>query len=411
MSKKQARGKLVHRVLLWATLGALGVLIVLSMVGAFLGTERAQALFNWPMVAGYWVVLALLLVVGLGAFAALLRRWGLLAMHAGAVLVLAGAMAGSEGGHRLLDHWRAEAKLPVGMMRIPEGVRDNRLFDPQTGKLIGQLPFEVGLADFWMEYYETEPVLGVVLENGTQVSVPGRAGSGLPLPEPLPDVAVVRVFRSFKMVLSPERQVMDEPTGPANPALELRLTYPDGTEKTRYVFEQFGGHAAQDSGLQFTFDSGRGRMVRDYFSDLVVLAGEGEEAGSEEGVLTEKVIEVNDPLHYGGYHFYQSSYSKVRVQEQGEAGAEEEIWYTELQVVSDTGWSAVLAGYVVLLAGVFWHCWLRHAWRHLGTLGARRAAQQASAASAGAASSEALSCGMAPDRVGSDEVGNFSEST
>ncbi len=59
-------------------------------------------------------------------------------------------------------------------------------------------------------------------------------------------------------------------------------------------------------------------------------------------------IEVNHPLSFGGYHFYQHSYD-------AEAGQ-----YTVLMVVSNTGLAVVYAGYWMLCIGVIWHLWLRH---------------------------------------------------
>ena len=61
-----------------------------------------------------------------------------------------------------------------------------------------------------------------------------------------------------------------------------------------------------------------------------------------------KSIEVNKPLHYGGYLFYQQGYD-------GDAGR-----YTVLGVTSDKGLGIVFLGYILLCTGVFWHFWLRH---------------------------------------------------
>ena len=80
--------------------------------------------------------------------------------------------------------------------------------------------------------------------------------------------------------------------------------------------------------------------IRDYFSDVILLEGEKQ--------IAQKVLEVNHPLHYGGYHFYQHSYDM----EKGE--------YTILTVVSDSGLNLVYTGYVVLSVAVLWHFWLRH---------------------------------------------------
>lgn len=83
-----------------------------------------------------------------------------------------------------------------------------------------------------------------------------------------------------------------------------------------------------------------GADIRDYFSDVILLEGEKQ--------IAQKVLEVNHPLHYGGYHFYQHSYDM----EKGE--------YTILTVVSDSGLNLVYTGYVVLSVAVLWHFWLRH---------------------------------------------------
>jgi cytochrome c biogenesis protein ResB len=80
--------------------------------------------------------------------------------------------------------------------------------------------------------------------------------------------------------------------------------------------------------------------VRDCISDVQVV--------KNGNVVAEKSIEVNHPLHFGGYHFYQNSYDA------------EGHKYTVLSVVSDTGLNFVYAGYLALGIGVFWHFWVRH---------------------------------------------------
>ncbi len=80
--------------------------------------------------------------------------------------------------------------------------------------------------------------------------------------------------------------------------------------------------------------------IRDYISDVQVV--------KDGNVVAEKSIEVNHPLHFGGYHFYQSSYDA------------EGHKYTVLSVVSDMGLNLVYAGYLMLGIGVFWHFWVRH---------------------------------------------------
>ena len=82
------------------------------------------------------------------------------------------------------------------------------------------------------------------------------------------------------------------------------------------------------------------RSIKDFLSDVEVV--------KDNKVVTRKNIEVNKPLHYGGYLFYQQGYDS-------DAGR-----YTVLGVTSDKGLGIVFLGYILLCAGVFWHFWLRH---------------------------------------------------
>ena len=86
------------------------------------------------------------------------------------------------------------------------------------------------------------------------------------------------------------------------------------------------------------YDSG---MVKDYISELMIISEDGLHYGPFE-------LEVNKPLHFAGYHFYQNSY--------GSTGTG---YFTVLGVVSDDGLWLVYAGFFLLLSGVFWHLWFR----------------------------------------------------
>ncbi len=87
------------------------------------------------------------------------------------------------------------------------------------------------------------------------------------------------------------------------------------------------------------YDSG---MPKDYISELMIISDEGRHYGPFE-------IEVNKPLHYAGYHFYQSSYGQYS----------DGSYCTVLSVVSDNGLWLVYSGFFLLLSGVFWHLWFR----------------------------------------------------
>jgi hypothetical protein len=98
---------------------------------------------------------------------------------------------------------------------------------------------------------------------------------------------------------------------------------------------------------------GYGRVVKDYISELEIVRNGN--------VVAAKNVEVNHPLHYGDYHFFQQS-----------CGEDDPLGeYTVLMVVSDSGLYLVYSGYALLVAGVFWHFWGR---RLLAAIPTRRIA-------------------------------------
>lgn len=82
------------------------------------------------------------------------------------------------------------------------------------------------------------------------------------------------------------------------------------------------------------------RTISDYISEIQLI--------QDGRVVAAKDVEVNHPLHYGGYHFYQADYDHQASR------------YTVFSVHSDAGLYIVYAGYWLLCLGVIWHLWLRH---------------------------------------------------
>lgn len=148
------------------------------------------------------------------------------------------------------------------------------------------------------------------------------------------------------------------------PAMEVRVHGAEGEEMHGWLIAR---SAQQPAALALTGISGggapssggaRGRtdaylvlagvqgMISDYKSRLTVL-------DDADGTLAEKVIEVNDPLHHGGYHFYQHSYDS-------HGGR-----YTILGVHSDAGLNVVYLGFALLCLGVTWLFWVVPVWRSM----------------------------------------------
>jgi hypothetical protein len=324
----------LKRAVMWAALALIILLIFLSVYAAFLGAERAEKFFNRLPLAVYWTTFGLVLIIAIAAFRRLLRVPGLLLMHAGCVLILAGGMWGSRAGHALQKRLFGIDKIRAGRMAIYEGESENRVF-LGDGTESEELPFSIRLKDFRMEYYE--PVYLHIRTRGDEGwKIPVEIGAEFFLGDEFGTVKIVKAYENFKIAVEDGKSVpYDDPQPGFNPALEVQITEPGGQVTTKYVFELFPGHGHAEDRFLLSYH----RIIRDYVSELQIIR--------DNRVVTEKDIEVNHPLGFGGYHFYQSSYDDKAGQ------------YTVLTVFSDTGLPLVYAGYWMLCIGVFWHLWLR----------------------------------------------------
>jgi hypothetical protein len=351
----------LRRAILQCALLLIVLLTVLSIYGAFRGAEAAQVFFNSIPVGVYWAFFAVLLGVSIGVFPRLLKVPSLLFIHAGCICILFGGLYGSRSVIQWSDQIRsAEPSIRSGRMILYEGETDNRVMlsseevsfgkDP-SGRIgvfeadkeepvmledadprLGKLPFALRLTDFRIEYYSGDVVIQgqgqqvwrVLAEAGTEYHL-GDHGT----------VTILETYQNLKLRMDNGQMVpYDQPGSDENPAVRLLFRYPDGTEEKRYVFANSPGHSQSDGrwGLQYQ------RMIKDYFSDLEVV---------ENGQVVErKTIEVNYPLYYGGYFFYQDSYDSA------------EMRYTVLRVTSARGLVAVFLGFALVVAGSFWHFWI-----------------------------------------------------
>lgn len=339
----------LRRIIPAITLSFLAVLTVLSIAGAFIGAERAKVMFTSPPMVAYWVALLVLLLAGFVVFPKLVRRPGLLAAHFGTVLIVFGAMAGSQAGHDAGARIFGRAKVPLSYMIIAEGQDSSVLMDANLAERMGDLPFAIRLNRFWIEHYPPEGknwilqwVAWVPADANTgqpqevlEGQLPWEVGSDMEVPYTQARVNIVGLDAAangqprLKVRLNIEGRSRETVIEPAPGQLMKSLSV------TEALGLSAGEQAADEVRLLFREPEGD---VRDYKSDLSVLKD-----GNE---VARKVIEVNDPLHYGGYHFYQNAYRIDQEQ------------YTILGVVSDTGLELVYAGFVLLCGGVFYQFWL-----------------------------------------------------
>lgn len=341
------RKRRLRKGVMWATLLLLVVFVVLSIVGAFLGAQRAAVFFGSPPVVLFWFVLTILFGLGFLLVPALWRKPGLLLSHTGCVLILVGALWGSQTAHELRTRYLGDDRIHEGMLQIFEGQKSSAVISRDGRTILGSLPFAVELRDFRLEYYTREGTLTIASPDGRATTLDAVAGEGIAWGGELPSLRILRVFRNFRITIGEgERKVTDDVAAGSNPALQIELIAADGTTTPRYVFPAgLMEHDFSYGGLRLTYEPAALTGISDYKSDLVIV-----DDGRE---VKRKVIEVNKPLHYGGYDFYQSSYDSERGQ------------YTVLSVVSDSGLWCVFGGYALLCLGIMWQCWLRHVSRYV----------------------------------------------
>jgi len=306
----------VRTIVMWLAQGAVALLIVLSIVGAFRGDEKARALFNSVPLVAFWIALAALLAAGFVVYPRLLKRPAGLAMHLGALLILGGAMWGSGRAHDLRHAWFGSEKIPKGYLVVHEGTREHRVVDASMQRVVGNLPFDLALRDFWIEYYDlpdrpwhlvvvapirapdgrvmTErqgeieweigrdvpvpftparvtvlaylpharptyaegaaPAVRLTGAGGETVMLPARAGAEVRLQAPPMTVRAVRVFTCLKVRRTDAGLEPYEAEGEGvNPAVELEFERPDGSRETRYALALMPGHGRREGDPEFRY--------------------------------------------------------------------------------------------------------------------------------------------------------------
>ena len=324
------------------------ILAFLSVYGAFIGADKAQQFFNSMPLAVYWSAFTVLLVVSFYVFPRFRRQPGLLLMHLGGVLIIGGSMFSSQGGHEIQRKFFNLDKIAKGQMTIHEGhVENHLLVDPNTHpdkSNVWELPFGIRLNDFRLEYYDAGSLTVWVDENSVwsgiatldqPIKLPGKYGTIIPL----------KKFNNLQVTsVDGKMQIIDAEGLGSNPALHVLVKRVNGSEQKHYIYENFAAHSREDA-----FEMSYRSSIADYISELEVIEN-GE-------VVLKKDIEVNDPLHYGGYHFYQSEYRTYK----------DGTFATVLSVTSDSGLYVVYTGFLFLCLGIMYHLWIRPVFKNRPT--------------------------------------------
>ena len=332
-----------QRLLLWITLGLIGVLTVGSIYGAFIGAQRAQEFFSSPPLVVIWLGLCGVLILGLLRFRSLLRVPALLLLHLGTLAVLIGGLLGSDTGRELQNRWLGRDIIPEGRVALINGQQDNRIYLKQDPNTIRELPFTIALDQFRMEHYP-----GKLYVQDMQTE---KAWTMDAVQDAVYDLGpthgrlkITGVFNNFRINIERDpngtrrRQAYDDPRPGSNPALTVQL---DQESEPRYVFSMHPSMPMDPNQSPLALQYRQG-MVQAYISEVKII--------QDDRLIASKAIKVNHPLRVRGTHIYQTSYGR---------DPQSGMLYTVLSVVPDTGLTWVYVGYALLCAGVIWQCGFR----------------------------------------------------
>jgi len=291
------------------------------------------------------------------------RVLGSLITHLSILLILAGGVIRGTWGQK-------------GHMELREGQTVDH-FVVREGKI--QLPFAIHLVDFEVELYGDErgpggapdkagsddmgtlvvqwPEKELSSEFPVVLNVERAFGADTgPAPAGAFGIKVLRYVPDFAIDVA-TKEVKSRSEVARNPAIEVAVA-DAGHTNTYWLFARYphfnthgsNGKGAEKIPLQLSYRSRvaadksgtPAAAVKDYKSTLRVIDGGA--------AVLEKTIEVNAPLSYRGYTFYQSSYNP------------EDLTWTLLQVVHDPGVPVVYAGFTLMIVGltiIFYICpWL-----------------------------------------------------
>lgn len=329
----------------------LAIIAALSLLGTFIpqnqeagfyidrfGHSGYRALLETSLTDVYsslWFVLFLILfsinltVCLINRISLKIRMLGSILSHASILIILMGALIGMFFGQKGLikigeaeevSSFTAYDRRQIDMafsIRLDKFIYNEHI-DPKEKLLVYPRTKDFGAVD---------PDKGSLLiaEIPTEIGVESdiaNTGYRIKALRYLPDFAMdtitkVAVSRSAK---------------PNNPAIEVRLKSKTGQISTFWVFAYFPDmHQKSDPSFKFIYHW-VGRRPKDFISKVTVLKG-GKEIISAD-------IRVNEPLRFGGYTFFQSSYDT------------EGLSWSGLQAVKDPGVPVVYAGFILLTLGL-----------------------------------------------------------
>jgi len=311
----------------------LSIIAFFSLIGTFI--PQSSIYSSW------WFIL-LLVLFSLNLTACLLNRsslkdrcLGSFLAHISILIILFGAFIGILSGQK--DYLKISKgqevnsficrgkNIPLGFsIRLNNFIYNENIDSKEKLLVYQQAKSEKGICDL-----DKPPA--VERAQGFLAEIPVNMGIEQGIGNTGYRIKVLRYVPDFVMDTA-TKLVSSRSAMPENPAIEVELKDPKGGIKTAWLFARFPAiHQQISADLRIIYNWAP-RRPKDFISKVSILK-DGKE-------ILSKDIQVNAPLNFGGYNFFQASYDS------------QDLSWSGLQVVKDPGVPVIYAGFVLLILGL-----------------------------------------------------------
>lgn len=321
MSIKHALNKFIDST---SSIVFLFIVIILLVISCIIGSLMPLETANIYVFNSFWFY-GLEFCLCVGIICSWIKQWpfkrdklGFLLIHSSVLIILCGS---------LLGHIYAKK----GYIELVESQSTNLIMKEDGTTL--KMPFRIKLNDFILEKHKqkvdqqiavltkhSEDSSSVKFNDIGKITIPGNDIS----------LEILQIEPDF--VLDENNEAKSRSSYWDNPAIKIKIN-----DTTGWLFAKRGYHGMaiwRNFFIRYICDV-EGGEIKDFKSDLSII--------DDEKTVLNKTIEVNKPLVYKGYKFYQYSFDP------------ENLKWTTLQVKTDPGVPIVYGGYIVLIIGIFFN--------------------------------------------------------
>ena len=275
--------------------------------------------------AGWFITLLFLLTFNvfscaLKRFSLKLSKLGSTLTHFGIVIILLGAGVSAITSER-------------GFIGLREGESKDAFFIGHTPKKLG---FKLYLKDFILEedYEYSQSLIVHLKDRDVTMNFPIVLNKEYEIKDSDYKIKILKFVPDISVDIE-TKEVFSKSDNPNNPAIELEVRSPK-EKKHHWLFAKFpdlvmGDDMDENLKLIYMHRMNPGNIT-DFKSKLVIIDGDE--------IVKTKTIEVNDPLNYKGYTFYQADYNPG------------DLTWTGIQVAKDPGVPFVYTGFSIFIAGL-----------------------------------------------------------